>query len=507
MNQSSMVRPDLLQTAEVVAREKGVDKEDILGAMEQAIQKAGRAKYGTEKDLRVTIDRKTGEITLRRYMEVVSENPEEDPTKILKADVEKKHPELAVGEFLIEELPLSMDDLGRVAAQVAKQVVKQQLRKIESEEQFKVYKTKEGEIASGTVKRVEMGNLVVDLGKAEATLKREEMIPRESFRVGDRVRALIVEVKNEMRGLQIILSRTHPEFMVKLFTAEVPEIYDGIVTINAVARDPGSRAKIAVQSKDSNLDPVGACVGMKGVRVQAVVNELQGEKVDIIEWTDDPAALVVKALAPAAVSKVVMDEEEHKLEAIVAEDQLALGIGRRGQNVRLASILTGWQIDLLTEAQEAERRQEEFKTRSALFIKALDVDEVIAHLLITEGFSNVEEIAYVPLEELTSIEGFDEDLATELQNRAKTYLSVEAERNKARLAELKLDKELTEVEGLNPALLVKLGEAGIKTMDDLADLATDELREITEDALEEKTAAAMIMKARERWFAKEDEKK
>lgn len=501
-----MVRPELLQAAEMVAREKGVDKEDVLGAMEQAIQKAGRAKYGTEKDLRVTIDRKTGEITLKRYLEIVEENPEEDPTKILLPEAKKSHPELKVGESIVEDLPLSMDDLGRVAAGVAKQVVKQQMRKIESEEQYKVFKAKEGEIASGTVKRVEMGNLVVDLGKAEASLKRDEMIPRESFRVGDRVRALIVEVKNDLRGLQIILSRTHPNFMVKLFTAEVPEIYDGVITIKAVARDPGSRAKIAVHSKDSNLDPVGACVGMKGVRVQAVVGELQGEKVDIIEWTEDPAALVVKALAPANVSKVVMDEEDHKLEAIVAEDQLALGIGRRGQNVRLASILTGWQIDLLTEAQETERRQEEFKTRSALFLKALDVDEVIAHLLITEGFSNVEEIAFVPKEELSEIEGFDADLAEELQNRAKAYLSAEEKKNKEKLKELKLEKELVELDGMTPALLVKLGESGIKTLDDFADLATDELRELTENQLEEKNAAAMIMKAREHWFEATEKK-
>ncbi|MDF2765248.1 MAG: nusA, partial [Rhodospirillales bacterium] len=391
--EASMVVPrlELLQVADAVAREKGIERDEVLEAMEQAIQKAGRSKYGHEHDIRATIDRKTGDIRLARYRQV-ADPIENEFTQISPKDPRAKGVEM--GDFLIEDLPPI--DFGRIAAQTAKQVIVQKVREAERKRQFEEYKDRKGEIVNGLVKRVEFGNVTVDLGRAEAMLRRDELLPRETFRVGDRVRALIYDVREEPRGPQIFLSRTHPDFMAKLFAQEVPEIYDGIVEIRAVARDPGSRAKIAVLSNDSSIDPVGACVGMRGSRVQAVVGELQGEKIDIIPWSGDPATFVVNALAPAEVSKVVLDEDVHRMEVVVPDDQLSLAIGRRGQNVRLASILTGWDIDILTEAEESERRQEEFRTRSKMFVDALDVDDVIAHLLVTEGFGTIEEIAYVP---------------------------------------------------------------------------------------------------------------
>jgi N utilization substance protein A len=356
------------------------------------------------------------------------------------------------------------------------------------------------------VKRVEFGNVVVDLGRAEAILRRDELLPRESFRQGERVRAYIYDVRQEVRGPQIFMSRTHPQFMAKLFAQEVPEIYDAIIEIRAVARDPGSRAKIAVISNDSGIDPVGACVGMRGSRVQAVVAELQGEKIDIIPWSQDPATFVVNALAPAEVAKVVMDEEQRRIEVVVPDDQLSLAIGRRGQNVRLASQLTGWDIDILTEAEESERRQEEFRTRTALFIEALDVDDVIAHLLVTEGFTSVEDIAFVPVTELSGIEGFEEDVAKELQQRAQNFIKERDEKHENRRKELGVADDVAEVEGVSPGLLVALGEKGVKTLDDLADLAGDELIEIAQGGglkLEADDANAIIMKARAHWFPDE----
>jgi transcription termination/antitermination protein NusA len=498
---TTIPNPELLQAAETAARDKGIDRDEVLQAMEQAVQKAGRSKYGQEYDIRAEIDRKTGEIRLMRFREV-ADPVENEATQISLAEAHRVNPEAEVGDFLTDPLPPI--DFGRIAAQTAKQVIVQKVRDAERQRQFNEFKNRVGEIVNGLVKRAEFGNVVVDLGRAEAILRRDELLPRESFRQGERVRAYIYDVRQELRGPQIFLSRTHPQFMAKLFAQEVPEIYDGIIEIRAVARDPGSRAKIAVISNDSGIDPVGACVGMRGSRVQAVVAELQGEKIDIIPWSADPATFVVNALAPAEVAKVVMDEEQRRIEVVVPDDQLSLAIGRRGQNVRLASQLTGWDIDILTEAEESERRQEEFRSRSALFIEALDVDDVIAHLLVTEGFSSVEEVGYVPLNDLAGIEGFDEDIANELQQRARTFLKEQNERLDARRKELGVSDEIAEIAGVTPALLVALGEKGAKTLDDLADLAADELIEIAGAAkLEEKDANAIIMAARAHWFTDE----
>ena len=495
-------RPELLEVADTVARDKGIEREEVLEAMEQAIQKAGRSKYGHEHDIRATIDRKTGQITLARYIEV-KETKEQVENEITQIDVERarnKKPDAQPGDFLVDVLPPI--DFGRIAAQTAKQVIVQRVREAERIRQYNEYKDRIGEIVNGLVKRIEYGNVIVDLGRAEAILRRDESIPREHFNNGDRVRAYIVDVRQEPRGPQIFLSRTHPQFMAKLFAQEVPEIYDGIIEIKAVARDPGSRAKIAVLSHDSSIDPVGPCIGMRGSRVQAVVGELQGEKIDIIQWSPDPAAFIVNALAPAEVAKVVLDEEAHRIEVVVPDEQLSLAIGRRGQNVRLASQLSGWDIDILTEAEESERRTEEFRTRSQMFVDALDVDDVIAHLLVTEGFSSVEEVAFVPVEDLIDIEGFDQEVAEELRERASAYLAQQNEELTRRRKELEVADELAEMEGLTPAILVALGEKGVKTKDDLADLAADELLEI----LPPKTitldkANEIIMAARAHWFA------
>jgi N utilization substance protein A len=498
-------RLELLQVADAVAREKGIERDEVLEAMEQAIQKAGRSKYGHEHDIRAKIDRKNGEIRLMRFREIV-ETVENEATQLTLAQGQRISPEIKQGEFIIDELPPI--DFGRIAAQTAKQVIVQKVREAERKRQFDEYKNRKSEIVNGLVKRVEFGNVTVDLGRAEAMLRRDELLPRETFRNGDRVRALIYDVREEARGPQIFLSRTHPDFMAKLFAQEVPEIYDGIIEIKAVARDPGSRAKIAVISNDSGIDPVGACVGMRGSRVQAVVGELQGEKIDIIPWSNDPATFVVNALAPAEVSKVVLDEENRRIEVVVPESQLSLAIGRRGQNVRLASMLTGWNIDILTEDEESERRTEEMRTRSKMFIDALDVDDVIAHLLVTEGFTNIEEVAFVPVEELASIEGFDEDVARELRERARVFLQEQNEKLSARRRELGVDDALATIEGLTPAMLVTLGENGVKTLDDLADLSSDELVDpqdgvLRGTGLSSADANAIIMAARAHWFAED----
>jgi transcription termination/antitermination protein NusA len=493
---------ELLQVADQVAREKNIDREEVVEAMEQAIQKAGRSKYGHEHDIRATIDRRTGEISLKRMREV-AETIENEITQISLDDAKHEKPDAKIGDFLVEDLPPI--DFGRIPAQMAKQVIVQRVRDAERQRQFREYKDRVGEIANGIVKRVEYGNVTVELGRAEAILRRDETLPREHFKNGDRVRAYIYDVREEPRGPQIFLSRTHPQFMAKLFMQEVPEIYDGIITIKSVARDPGSRAKIGVVSKDSSIDPVGACVGMRGSRVQAVVGELQGEKIDIIPWSNDPATFVVNALAPAEVTKVVLDDISHRIEVVVPDDQLSQAIGRRGQNVRLASMLTGWDIDILTEAEESERRVEETKTRSALFIEALDVDDVIAHLLVAEGFTSVEEIAFTEIEELAQIEGFDEDVAAELRDRALTYLEQrDAALSEQRVA-LGVTDEVAAVEGLTPTMLVALGEKEVKTLDDLADLATDELVEIVgADAMSSAEAERIIMASRAHWFADEE---
>lgn len=465
-------RLELLQIADAVAREKSIDREIVLEAMADAIQKAARSRYGSETNIRADINPKTGEIKLQRLLEVV-EAVDDYSTQIALQTALDQNPEAQLGDFIAEPLPPM--DFGRIAAQSAKQVIVQKVREAERDRQFDEFKDRVGEIINGTVKRVEYGNVIVDLGRGEAIIRRDELIPRENFRYGDRVRAYVYDVRREQRGPQIFLSRTHPQFMVKLFTMEVPEIYDGIIELKSVARDPGSRAKIAVISNDGSIDPVGACVGMRGSRVQAVVGELQGEKIDIIPWSDDPASFIVNALQPAEVAKVVLDEDAERIEVVVPDDQLSLAIGRRGQNVRLASQLTGWDIDILTEQEESERRQKEFNERTELFMNALNVDEMVGQVLASEGFSQVEEVAYVDVSEVASIEGFDEDTAQELQSRAAEYLdAIEAELEGKRV-ELGVSDELRALPNMTSVMLVKLGEDGTKTMEDFAGYAADDL--------------------------------
>ncbi len=465
-------RLELLQIADAVAREKSIDRQIVIDAMQDAIAKAARSRYGAETDVHAEINTKSGELRLARHLQVV-DLVENGATEITVDEAKRHNPAAQVGDVIADPLPPF--DFGRIAAQSAKQVIVQRVREAERDRQYDEYKDRIGEIVNGAVKRVEYGNVFVDLGRGEAIIRRDEMIPRETFKVGDRARAYVYDVRREPRGPQIFLSRTHPQFMAKLFGQEVPEIYDGIVEVKAVARDPGSRAKIAVISRDSSIDPVGACVGMRGSRVQAVVGELQGEKIDIIPWSPDVATFVVNALQPAEVAKVVLDEEADKIEVVVPDEQLSLAIGRRGQNVRLASQLTGWDIDILTEAEESERRQKEFVQRTEIFMNALNVDETVGQLLASEGFRSVEEVAYVEPSELSSIEGFDEDTAAEIQTRAQDYLAaVEAEFDEKRRA-LGVEDELREVEGVTTAMMVALGENDVKSVEDLAGCATDDL--------------------------------
>ncbi|MEO0620388.1 MAG: transcription termination factor NusA [Pseudomonadota bacterium] len=463
---------ELLQIADAVAREKVIDREIVISAMEEAITKAAKSRYGSENEIRAEIDPKTGEISLERLLEVVEETVS-DATQILLVDAKKRNPEVKVGDYLAEPLPPL--DFGRVAAQNAKQVIVQKVRDAERERQYEEFKDRIGQVINGLVKREEHGHVIVDLGRGEGIVRRDEKLPRESFRYGDRIRAFIADIRREARGPQIFLSRTRPEFMSKLFAQEVPEIYDGIVEIKSVARDPGSRAKIAVLSNDSSIDPVGACVGMRGQRVQAVVGELQGEKIDIIQWSPDAATFIVNALAPAEVAKVVLDEEAERIEVVVPDEQLSLAIGRRGQNVRLASQLTGWDIDILTEQEEADRRQAEFQVRSQLFMEALDVDEVIAQLLVSEGFASVEEVAYVDASEVAAIEGFDESTADEIQSRARDFLERQEAERDAKRKELGVLDELVAVPGVTTPMLVAFGENEVKTVEDLAGCATDDI--------------------------------
>jgi len=465
-------RLELLQIADAVAREKSIDREIVIGAMAEAIQKAAKSRYGLDTNIQAEIDPKTGEINLRRLLEVV-ELVEDYSTQIALELARDKEPAAQIGDFVSEPLPPM--EFGRIAAQSAKQVIVQKVREAERDQQFEEYKDRVGEIINGTVKRVEYGNVIVDLGKGEAIIRRDETIPRENFRYGDRVRAYVYDVRREQRGPQIFLSRTHPEFMAKLFTMEVPEIYDGIIHIRSVARDPGSRAKIAVISNDSSIDPVGACVGMRGSRVQAVVGELQGEKIDIIPWSENAASFIVNALQPAEVAKVVLDEDAERIEVVVPDDQLSLAIGRRGQNVRLASQLTGWDIDIMTEQEESERRQTEFLNNTKLFMDMLNVDEMVAQLLSSEGFSSVEEVAYVDMLEIASIEGFDDTTAEELQARATEALGrVEKELDEERQT-LGVADELREIDGMTTVMMVALGKDEIKTMEDFAGCAADDL--------------------------------
>ena len=498
MQIATLPRPELIQMADLLAREKNISKKDVLEAMEQGISKAGRSKYGPEYDIRTKIDPTTGAIQMARYVTVV-ETVEDEFTQISLVNAQKKDKTLKLGDVIVDPLPPM--DFGRIAAQTAKQVITQKVREAERMCQFNEMKSRKGEIVSGIVKRVEGGNLVVEVAHVEALLRRDELIPRETYRVGDRLRAYVLDVRAEVKGPQVFLSRSHPQFLAKLFAAEVPEIYDGTIEVKSVARDPGSRAKIAVWSKDNTLDARGACIGMRGVRVQAIVQELQGEKIDVVHWSSDPATFIINALAPSEVLKIVIDEESKNVEVVLSEEQLSLAIGRRGQNIRLISQLTGWHIDMMNEAQESEHRINETKERVELFMQALDIDDMMAHLLIQEGFSKVEDIAFISMNELAGIEGFDDALAEELQNRAKAYLILKQDTMEKKLAELDIEEALKSLDGLTLDILVKLGENNIKTLDDFADLATDELIEIVgKSAMNEDQANKLIMKAREHWF-------
>ena len=472
MSITSANRLELLQIADAVAREKMIDPDLVLQAMEESYAKAAKSKYGPELDIRAKIDRKSGELEMTRVREVVEE-VENHFTEMTVHDAGAHLDNPEVGDWIIDELPPM--DFGRIAAQSAKQVILQKVREAERERQYDEFKDREGTIINGLVKRVEYGNVIVDVGRGEAVLRRDQLINRELFRNGDRIRAYIKEVRSEMRGPQIFLSRTAPEFMAELFKMEVPEIYDGIIEIKAVARDPGSRAKIGVISFDNSIDPVGACVGMRGSRVQAVVNELQGEKIDIIPWNDDAPTFLVNALQPAEVAKVVLDDEAERIEVVVPDDQLSLAIGRRGQNVRLASQLTGLDIDIMTEAEESERRQKEFEIRSKLFMETMNVDEVVAQLLVSEGFATLEEVAYVEVDELLTIEGFDQDTADELQARARESLDEINAKALEAAKELGIEQSLIDFEGLTPQMMVALAEDGVKTLEDFATCADWEL--------------------------------
>ena len=465
-------RIELLQIADAVAREKLIDRSIVIEAMADAIQKAAKQRYGLETNIRADINEKTGEIKLQRLLEV-SETVEDPSTQVHLEVARDRNPDAQIGDFIAEPLPPM--DFGRIAAQSAKQVIVQKVRDAERDQQYDEYKDRVGEIINGTVKRVEYGNVIVDLGRGEGIVRRDDLIQRETYRYGDRIRAYIYDVRREARGPQIFLSRTHPQFMVKLFTMEVPEVYDGVVEIRAVARDPGSRAKIGVISNDGGVDPVGACVGMRGSRVQAVVGELQGERVDIIPWSPDAATFVVNALQPAQVTKVVLDEDAGRIEVVVPDDQQSLAIGRRGQNVRLASQLTGWDIDILTEELESERRQKEFNERTALFMETLDVDEMVGQVLASEGFSSIEEVAYVDEGEISGIDGFDADTASEIQERAREWLDAREAELDAKRNALGVQDELRQIEGLTTEMLVALGEDDCKTIEDFAGYAADDL--------------------------------
>ena len=494
----SVVRPELLQIAEAVARDKSIEQHIVIEAMEQAIQSVAKKKYGQDLEVKASIDEKTGEIKITRLLHIVEEI-EDSSNQISLIQGKSFNKDAKLGDTIYDPLPPI--DFGRVAAQTAKQVIVQRVKEADKERQFLEYKDKQGQIINGVVKRVEYGNVFLDLGKAEAYMRKDDTIVRETFRPGDRVRAYITAVKKDLNGPQIYLSRTCNEFMGALFSQEVPEIYDGIIKIISVARDPGSRAKIAVLSNDKTIDPVGACVGMRGSRVQAIVNELQGEKIDIITWSEDPASFIVNTLSPAEVTKVVLDEENQKVEVIVPDDQLSLAIGRKGQNVRLASQVSKWEITILTEGAESERRQAEIKKETQVLIEALVIDDVIAHLLVSEGFKSIEAVAYVPLEELQAIEGFDENLAKELKDRAIVYLEEKEEEYEKERVRLGVSDEIKSIDGLDAEMLVILGKNNIKTKNDLADLSSDELLEILVGKFENNEEAdKIIMKARESWF-------
>ena len=498
----------MLQVASNVAQEKNIDQDAVFSAMEKALEKSARVKYGQDIDIRISINRETGDIKLNSYLEVVDQiNEEMQSRQILLEDAKKIDPNISLGEFIIKELPPI--ELGRVAAQNAKGVIIQKVREADKTNQYEEYKDKIGEIAVGIVKRIEFGNLIIDLGKSEAIIKREELIPRETFKNGDRIRAYIYEVKNDVKGYQVFLSRTHPQFLAKLFFQEVPEIYEGVITVKSVARDPGSRAKISVYTEDSTIDPVGACVGMRGSRVQAVVNELQGEKIDIVTWSDNQATFLANALAPAEVSKIFLYEEKNKVEVVIPDDQLSLAIGRKGQNVKLASNLTALEIDILTEDEESERRQQEFKEKSLLLSELLDVEDVIAQLLVTDGYTTIDSIATETLENIERIEGFDSNLAKEIIERSKSYIKEKEEENLKLINENISDEKLKNLKGMSNDILAELVKAKIYDVNAFADLATFELIDKEEGVLknlelDEEVANNMIMEARSFWSDNED---
>jgi len=507
---TSANRLELLQIAEAVAREKLIEPHLVIEAMEDSLGKAAKSRYGAEYDIRAHIDRKTGELTMERCRTVVPDEEYENTfTELTLEDAREIDPDAEIGTVLSDPLPPM--DFGRIAAQSAKQVIMQKVREAERERQFDEFKDRVGEIINGVVKRVEYGNVIVDVGRGEAILRRDQLINREPFRTGDRVRAYIRDVRAEVRGPQIFLSRTAPEFLAELFKMEVPEIYDGIIEIKAVARDPGSRAKIGVISNDNSIDPVGACVGMRGSRVQAVVSELQGEKIDIIPWNEDAPTFLVNALQPAEVSKVILDDDAERIEVIVPDEQLSLAIGRRGQNVRLASQLTGFDIDIMTESDESERRQAEFAANTKVFMDALNVDELVAQLLASEGFSSLEEVAYVDADEMLTIEGFDAETVEELQARARESIEEANAKFIEKARELGVEQSLFDYEGLTPQMFVALAEDGIKTLEDFAQCADWELaggyttvdgQRVKDDGLLEQydvgleEAQAMVMTAR-----------
>jgi N utilization substance protein A len=500
MDASIFTNNELLQVADVVAREKAIDREEVLTAMEMAIQKAGRSRYGQDRDIRAMIDRKSGQITLEQFTEVVEEI-EDEVTQITLDAAKKIDPTLEIGAFIRESLPPL--EFGRIAAQTAKQVISQRVREAERARQFAEYQGREGEIVIGTVKRAESYMITVDMGRAEAVIRREDMIPKEIIKQGDRIRAQIKEVREEPKGPQIFLTRAGDQFMAALFTQEVPEIYDGIIEIKGVVREPGSRAKMSVYSHDPSIHPVGSCVGMRGSRVQAVVNELHGEKIEIIPWSEDIVTFAINALAPAEVAKVVVHQDEGRLEVIVPNDQLSLAIGRRGQNVRLASQLTGWYIDILSQSDEYERFQE----RSERFMEQLDIDDVIASLLVAEGFVGIEDIAESEVEELIGIQGFDEGIATELRNRAIDFVNRETNRINDEMAQFTVADDLMAFAMLNPAMILTLAKNSIVTLDDLADLDTEELVGFLSEhgITSEEKAGEIIMEARKHWFDDEEE--
>ncbi|MGJ8582826.1 MAG: transcription termination factor NusA [Marinosulfonomonas sp.] len=501
---------ELLQTAEAVAREKSIDPSLVIEAMEESLSRAAKSRYGAEMDIRVSIDRKNGRASFTRVRTVVADDELENYQAEFTVEQAKQYMENpAIGDVFSEEVPPV--EMGRIAAQSAKQVILQKIREAERDRQYEEFKDRAGTTINGVVKREEYGNVIVDVGTGEGILRRNEKIGRESYRPNDRIRCYIKEVRREARGPQIFLSRTAPEFMAELFKMEVPEIYDGIIEIKAVARDPGSRAKIAVISYDGSIDPVGACVGMRGSRVQAVVNELQGEKIDIIPWNEDAPTFLVNALQPAEVTKVVLDEEAERIDVVVPDEQLSLAIGRRGQNVRLASQLTGLDIDIMTEADESARRQAEFEAHTKLFIDALDLDEFFAQLLVSEGFTSLEEVAYVEAEELLVIDGVDTDTANELQARARDYLEAQNKKAMDNAREMGVEDSLVNYEGLTPQMLEALGSDGVKTLEDFATCADWELaggwttvdgERIKDEGLLEKfdvsleEAQAMVMNAR-----------